>query len=103
MFVLKNSELYNNYIIWADRLSAYLSEPRKRTSFSGYQISELEREYEVQPYPTYQKKLQICNRLKLGGAQVTTWFQNRRMKQKKDQISKQFTPQQREMLNWMSQ
>lgn len=83
-------------------LSAFLSGPRKRTSFTWYQLSQLEMEFQAQPYPNYQRKVDICKRLKLGGTQVTVWFQNRRMKQKKEKISRQFRTQQREMLNWMT-
>ena len=81
---------------------AFLSERRQRTSFSKYQINELEREFVVQPYPGYEKKYKICDRLELSEPQVRIWFKNRRKKQRKGEISKQLTPQQREMLNWIA-
>ena len=88
-----------------DRNLAFLSEQRKRTSFSWNQLSQLEKEYEITPYPSFEKKLEICERVKLDANRVTVWFQNRRMKQKRMEMLKQYTPQQREMLNnkWIPQ
>ena len=81
-----------------------LSGPRKRTLYTFYQLSQLEREFSISPYVTYEKKQELCKRLNLGDAQITVWFQNRRMKLKKEQLVKEISSLQRsiiyEMARW---
>lgn len=56
-----------------------------RTAFTGDQLKELERRYKTQKYLTASDRTHLANTLKLKEQQVKTWYQNRRMKEKRQQ------------------
>ncbi|XP_023247287.1 homeotic protein deformed-like [Copidosoma floridanum] len=61
-----------------------LSQKRKRTSYSSAQIVELERVFNMDNYLSLAGRLQLVEEMGLTENQVTVWFQNRRMKLKKE-------------------
>ena len=55
----------------------------KRHQFATHQTLELERQFEVHPYLTRYRKLEISRSISLTERQVEVWFQNRRAKEKR--------------------
>ncbi|NXS31336.1 VEX1 protein, partial [Pomatostomus ruficeps] len=56
---------------------------RSRTKFSAAQLQELERSFREQRYIGAGEKRRLATVLNLSQSQIKTWFQNRRMKFKR--------------------
>lgn len=60
------------------------TDKRLRQTYTRQQTLQLEKEFNCNQYLTKQRRMEISAELKLTDRQINTWFQNRRLKVKKD-------------------
>merc|ERR1712111_287202 len=59
---------------------------RARTIFTGEQLEKMEQEFHKQQYVVGHERMYLANALNLTEAQVKVWFQNRRIKWRKQHM-----------------
>lgn len=83
----ENAEIVLSLTSLVDRSQLKQDLPRKRlrTTFSASQLKRLESEFRCNMYVVGLKRLRLAQELKLEERHIKIWFQNRRMKFKRDQ------------------
>lgn len=61
----------------------YQKRKKARTAFSREQVADLEKKFQEKKYLSSAERGELAEKLKLSDMQVKTWFQNRRMKYKR--------------------
>ncbi|XP_074597782.1 homeotic protein ultrabithorax-like [Brevipalpus obovatus] len=80
-----NPGIHQNILPWVNNMvGPYQSRRRGRQTYSRLQTLELEKEFHTSIYLTRKRRIELSSQIGLSERQIKIWFQNRRMKKKKE-------------------
>ncbi|KOB66732.1 Hox cluster protein ShxA [Operophtera brumata] len=71
---------------WKNKTNGVNKQKRIRTAFTSNQMMELEHEYAKTKYLDHNRRIELADKIHLNERTIRTWFQNRRMKEKKNNV-----------------
>ncbi|CAB3996177.1 barH-like 1 homeobox, partial [Paramuricea clavata] len=91
--LIQSNDIFSEFYMHdLDRSSVNIHKMRRRrTAFTSSQLKSLEEKFDDKKYLTISERNKLAKSLNLSDTQVKTWFQNRRTKWKKQNISTSLT------------
>uniref|UniRef100_A0AC35U6X9 Homeobox domain-containing protein n=1 Tax=Rhabditophanes sp. KR3021 TaxID=114890 RepID=A0AC35U6X9_9BILA len=77
----------HRYVSTDANKSIPIKKKKTRTTFTVHQICELERHFSSKKYLTSMERIDLARKLSITETQVKIWYQNRRIKWKKQEVS----------------